>query len=106
MKTTSQSPLIRLWRDPVSALFLLCALLFQTASPVHATIPAGALADPRYGIGYLVVTNYAGVIPDGVHDCTIGLQNAIDDAYSNNIKFEINGTNRGLAVFFPPGTYL
>src|ERR1700761_6122265 len=77
-------------------------LSWLAADPVQATIPTAALADPRYSIGYLVVTNYPGVVPDGVTDCTIGLQTAINDAYSNNLLFEKTGTNRGLAIFFTP----
>lgn len=60
-----------------------------------AAIPQAAKDDPRYKLGYLVVTHYAGVDTNGVSDSLAGLQAAVNDAYSNN-----------LAALFPSGTYL
>src|ERR1043165_3551044 len=79
--------------------------LAMLAFSARAAIPAAALADPRYGLGYLVVTNYPGVVADGTTDCTAGLQAALNDAYDASWNFQKYGTNRGLAVFFPPGNY-
>jgi hypothetical protein len=62
--------------------------------PVYADIPTSAKADPRYDLGYLVVTYYQGVNSDGTGDSRAGIQEAIDDAFNNK-----------LVVFFPPGTY-
>ncbi len=45
-------------------------------------------------MGYLDVTNYAGVDPSGNKDSTVGLQKAIDDAAKGS-----------LIAFFPSGTY-
>ncbi|MEI8291641.1 MAG: glycosyl hydrolase family 28-related protein, partial [Verrucomicrobiota bacterium] len=68
-------------------------------------IPAAALNDPRYALGYLVVTYYPGVTNNGTGDCRLGIQNALDHAFAANYDFQSTGTNRALAVFFPPGTY-
>jgi hypothetical protein len=88
---------------------LLCASLMIVLAgtiPVRAAIPAAALADPRYGLGYVVVTYYPGVTTNGTGDCTAGIQAALNDTYSQNKNFDGSRTNRGLAVFFPPGTYM
>lgn len=61
---------------------------------VPAAVPEAAQADPRFGLGYVVVTHYPGVRADGGGDSTAGIQAAIRDAYDNH-----------LAVLFPPGTY-
>src|ERR1700742_2767012 len=104
----SKPKLLLPFRSLAQSLALLVGSILLCMTPLRsqATIPAGAFADPRYSIGYLVVTNYPGVDSTGATDSTIGLQNAINDAYSNNINFEKTGTNRGLAVFFTPGTYV
>lgn len=65
------------------------------AGSLPAAIPDSARADPRFALGYLVVTHYAGVRNDGTGDSTAGLQQAVDDAYAND-----------LVAFFPLGTYL
>ncbi|MBM4156186.1 MAG: hypothetical protein FJ221_14345 [Lentisphaerae bacterium] len=59
-----------------------------------AAIPQAAMDDPRFRLGYLVVTHYAGVDTNGVGDSLPGLQAAVNDAYTNN-----------LVALFPPGTY-
>lgn len=61
---------------------------------INAAIPQSAKDDPRYALGYLVVSHYPGVNPDGTGDSRAGIQQAIDDAMDNQ-----------LVVFFPPGTY-
>ncbi|MBM3852414.1 MAG: hypothetical protein FJ399_04575, partial [Verrucomicrobia bacterium] len=61
---------------------------------LSAAIPDAARADPRFTLGYLVVTHYAGVRSDGTGDATAGLQQAVDDAYAND-----------LVAFVPLGTY-
>ncbi|MDO8542157.1 MAG: DUF1349 domain-containing protein [Opitutaceae bacterium] len=76
-------------------LLLIITALFTSVAPARATIPAAAIADPRYALGYLVVTYYSGVDPTGTTDSRAGIQQAIDDAKINY-----------LAVFFPAGTYL
>ena len=58
-------------------------------------IPQTVREDPRYALGYVVVTHYPGVRADGQGDSTTGIQAAIEDAYANH-----------LAVLFPAGTYL
>lgn len=60
-----------------------------------AAIPQSAKDDPRYKLGYLVVTHYPGVDTNGTGDSLAGLQSAVDDAYSNN-----------LVALFPSGTYV
>lgn len=74
-------------------LISLVSLLFLTKS--FAVIPEEAINDSRYSLGYLVVTHYSGVDPTGITDSRAGIQQAIDDAYDNQ-----------LVVFFPSGTYL
>ncbi|MBN1673149.1 MAG: hypothetical protein JXR37_19035 [Kiritimatiellae bacterium] len=77
---------------------LLLAGLAVTAATwcntVWSAIPAAAKADPRFALGYVVVTHYPGVRADGTGDATAGLQAAIEDAY-----------DAGLAVLFAAGTY-
>ena len=78
--------------------FLLFFTLAGSLLPhAQATIPAAASADPLYAKGYLVVTLYPGVFSDGTNAATTtaGLNEAIDDAYANN-----------LVAYLPPGTYL
>lgn len=65
------------------------------APPAIAAIPAAARADPRFRLGYLVATHYSGVRSNGTGDSTAGLQEAIDDGFSN-----------ALVVWLPHGTYL
>lgn len=67
------------------------AVLAQVAP---AVLPQAAIDDPRFRLGYLVVTHYAGVDTNGVGDSLPGLQEAVNDAYTNN-----------LVALFPPGTY-
>jgi len=57
-------------------------------------VPSGVLSDPRYDLGYIAVTHYPGVYTNGTGDSTVGIQQAIDDAY------ELRRT-----VLFPPGIY-
>ncbi len=78
-------------------LFLLLALFGTVLPRAHAAIPPTAMSDPLYAKGYLVVTNYPGVFNNGtnVASTTAGLNEAIDDAYANN-----------LIAYFPAGTYL
>lgn len=59
-----------------------------------SAIPQSAQDDPRFAMGYLVVTYYDGVNPDGTGDSGPGIQEAIYDAFDND-----------LVVFFPPGVY-
>lgn len=60
-----------------------------------ADIPEAARKDPRFALGYIVVTHYPGVAADGRGDSTAGIQAAINDAYTNH-----------MAVLFPPGDYV
>lgn len=73
----------------------LLAVVLAAATTLRAAIPAAARDDPRFTLGYLVVTHYAGVRNDGTGDSTAGLQQAIDDAYAAN-----------LVCFLPLGTYV
>jgi len=73
-------------------IFLSIALLKPAI--ISATIPQAAKEDPRYDLGYLVVTYYDGVNPDGTGDSAPGIQEAIYDAFDNK-----------LVVLFPPGVY-
>lgn len=59
-----------------------------------AAIPQAAKDDPRYRLGYLVVTHYAGVDPSGTSDSLAGLQAAVNDAHANK-----------LVALFPSGNY-
>ena len=77
----------------------------QVILQLSGSAPATALNDPRYALGYLVVTYYPGVTNNGTGDCRAGIQSAINDAFAANLNFETYGTGRPLAVFFPPGTY-
>jgi hypothetical protein len=75
----------------------LLAILFALLPvlSVVAEIPQAAKDDPRYALGYVVVSHYPGVRSDGTGDSTTGIQSAIRDAYKNH-----------LAVLFPAGTYV
>ncbi len=64
----------------------------QVTPPV---LPSAVLQDPRYQLGYIVVSHYPGVYTNGTGDSTVGIQQAIDDAYELN-----------KIVLFSPGTYL
>ncbi len=70
------------------------AALTVWAQAASAAIPQAAIDDPRFKLGYLVVTHYAGVDTNGVGDSLPGLQEAVNDAYTNN-----------LVTLFPAGTY-
>jgi len=73
----------------------LTALLISWVGYCLADIPQAAKDDPRYKLGYLVVTYYSGVTNNGTGDSLAGLQAAVNDAYSNN-----------LVALFPSGTYV
>lgn len=66
-----------------------------SATSIRAEIPDTAKQDPRFKLGYLVVTAYPGVKNDGTGDSTKGIQQAIVDAFDND-----------LTVLFPQGEYL
>lgn len=70
-------------------------LLLVLCGAAAAALPEAAQQDPRFKLGYVVVTAYPGVKPDGTADSTAGIQAAIQDAYAD-----------GKAVLFPAGTYL
>jgi len=74
-----------------AALIVVAAGLWQEPA---VAVPGAARADPRYALGYVVVTHYPGVRADGTGDSTAGIQAAIVDAYANR-----------KAVLFPPGEY-
>jgi len=78
------------WRR-TAGLILVAAGLWQEPA---VAVPDAARADPRYALGYVVVTHYPGVRSDGTGDSTAGIQAAIVDAYANR-----------KAVLFPPGEY-
>ncbi len=81
-------------RTPLLSIVLVFGLsLFIKTT--YATIPQAAKVDARYELGYLVVTHYKGVNPDGTGDSRAGIQEAIEDGYKHD-----------LVVFFPEGTYL
>jgi len=82
----------RAGRSPLFPATVGLALCLLTG--VRAAIPTAAKSDPRYKLGYLVVTHYAGVRSDGTGDATAGIQQAIEDACGAH-----------LAVLFPAGTY-
>lgn len=77
-----------------SKLTFYLAILTLSAPKVFAAIPPSAMADSRFKLGYLVVTYYPGVMNDATGDATAGINEAIVDAFNNN-----------LVVFFPEGTY-
>lgn len=66
-----------------------------SAPAMDSGIPQEARKDPRFKLGYLVVTHYEGVRNDGTGDSTAGIQQAIDDALANH-----------LVAYFPMGVYL
>ena len=82
-------PLAEMWRLLMPVFILACCL-----SEGVAAIPEQAQKDPRFVLGYVVVTHYPDVHTDGTGDSTAGIQTAINDAYENQ-----------MAVLFPPGTY-
>lgn len=53
--------------------------------PSAADIPEKARQDARFQLGYLVATAYPGVASDGSGDSTAGLQQAIEDAYREDM---------------------
>jgi hypothetical protein len=77
---------------PLRSVALLAVFI---ASSAGATIPAAAKSDPRYKLGYLVVTYYPGVDSRGLTDSTAGLQQALRDAAATKIP-----------LLFPSGVYL
>lgn len=79
----------------VARLAVVLILLFGAAANALAEIPEAARSDPRFAMGYLVVTHYPGVTNDGTGDSTAGLQQAIDDA-----------SRERMTVLFPSGEYL
>jgi len=68
--------------------FLCLTLVVGLPANLFATIPAAAKSDPRYGLGYLVVTYYPGVNTNGTGDCRAGIQEALNDAFTNNQVFQ------------------
>lgn len=84
------NPLARI--APFRVLPVLLGFL-RSIAILHAGIPQAVRDDPRYKLGYLVVTSYPGVDPTGTSDSLSGLQAAIDDGYAN-----------GLVTLFPTGT--
>ncbi|MCF7689751.1 MAG: hypothetical protein K9N01_15780 [Cephaloticoccus sp.] len=72
---------------------------FGAFTAAHAFVPQAALDDPMYAQGFLVVSHYSGVTINGdaptAADTTAALNEAIADAYVNN-----------LVAYFPEGTYL
>jgi hypothetical protein len=90
MKTNGFIP----FRGVLMALAL-SMLAVAGATAVRAAIPDPARVDPRFRLGYLVVTHYPGVRPDGTGDSTAGVQQALEDAFAND-----------LVAFFPLGTYV
>jgi hypothetical protein len=85
--------MINLFKRPAFRFILLILLIFSQFG-AKAAIPLSAKNDPRFELGYLVVTHYEGVYPDGTGDSYAGIQQAINDAYDNK-----------LVVLFPTGTY-
>jgi hypothetical protein len=59
--------------------FLCLTLVVGLPANLFATIPAAAKSDPRYGLGYLVVTYYPGVNTNGTGDCRAGIQEALNE---------------------------
>lgn len=78
------------WRR-TAGLIVVAAGLWQEPA---VAVPDAAREDPRYALGYVVVTHYPGVRADGTGDSTAGIQAAIVDAYANR-----------KAVLFPAGEY-
>jgi hypothetical protein len=81
----------------IHRILLLIVLMVGALPRVQAAIPIAARNDPLYAKGYLDVSQYPGVFNDGTSEATTtaGLNEAIDDAYVND-----------LVAYFPPGTYL
>jgi hypothetical protein len=77
----------------IKQLFLF--LLLLSSASAYATIPQAAKSDPKFDLGYLVVTHYPGVNSNGTGDSRAGIQEAINDAFKNK-----------LTLFFPEGTYV
>lgn len=75
-------------------LFTLTIAIVLIPCILAAAIPHSAKDDPRYDLGYLVVTYYDGVKPDGTGDSGPGIQEAIYDAFDHE-----------LVLLFPPGIY-
>lgn len=71
------------------------AMAAAMACAAMAEIPETAKQDPRFKLGYLVVTAYPGVSNDGSVDSTAGIQQAIEDARQNE-----------MTVLIPAGEYL
>ncbi len=90
----------------IPSLFL--SLFFLLVSNAQAVIPAPAVSDPLYAKGYLNVKWY-GVSPTAsAATNTLGINQAIIDAYNreNNTAISGGGTQKGsLSLYFPPGTY-
>ena len=84
------------WRGTRLFCTAMAALGLTLANVGRATIPAAAKADPRYGLGYLVVTYYPGVTNDGTGDCTAGIQAAIDDSFEPTVLFNPRLTPTGV----------
>ncbi|MFH1377445.1 MAG: sugar-binding protein [Planctomycetota bacterium] len=76
----------------LTMVFLYAVLATENLS---AAIPQSAKDDPRFALGYLVVTHYPGVKNDGTGDSTVAIQQAIDDAFEKD-----------MVVLFPEGTYI
>ena len=66
-------------------IFCTLLLLFSYFPRADAAIPAAAVSDSRYAMGYLVCDHYAGVTSDGTGDSTNGLNECIHDAYMNQL---------------------
>ena len=81
------TPLAALPKRPGLALLVVFVLLALAPASLRAAIPAAAKADPRYGLGYLVVTYYTGVNTNGTGDCRAGINDALRDAWEVNRDF-------------------
>lgn len=76
-------------------LFLSVVMLLAFLAEARPEVPEAARQDPRFALGYLVVTHYPGVMNDGTGDSTKGIQQAMDD-----------GWQMDMTVLFPAGTYV
>ena len=99
------TPLAALPKRPGLALLMVFVLLALAAASLRAAIPAAAKADPRFGLGYLVVTYYPGVTTNGTGDCTAGIQAAINDAFANNAAFAICPFGNSPPTSIPPSDH-